>query len=29
MPLRKENPLLSPVNGLLVDLPSPSNISYL
>nr|ATC69364.1 cytochrome b [Acropora pruinosa]ATC69388.1 cytochrome b [Acropora nana] len=27
--MRKENPLLSPVNGLLVDLPSPSNISYL
>lgn len=29
MPLRKENPLLSPVNGILVDLPSPSNISYM
>lgn len=29
MPLRKENPLLSPVNGVLVDLPSPSNISYM
>nr|YP_654317.1 cytochrome b [Agaricia humilis]ABG02291.1 cytochrome b [Agaricia humilis] len=29
MPLRKENPLLSLVSGVLVDLPSPSNISYL
>nr|YP_010128074.1 cytochrome b [Gardineria hawaiiensis]QPP20601.1 cytochrome b [Gardineria hawaiiensis] len=29
MPLRKGDPLLSPVNGLLVDLPSPSSISYL
>ncbi|BFJ44963.1 cytochrome b (mitochondrion) [Fimbriaphyllia ancora] len=29
MPLRKENPLLSLVNGVVVDLPSPSNISYL
>nr|BAD11510.1 cytochrome b [Oulophyllia crispa] len=28
MPLRKDNPILSPVNGFLVDLPSPSNISY-
>nr|YP_009122361.1 cytochrome b [Pavona decussata]YP_654382.1 cytochrome b [Pavona clavus]ABG02356.1 cytochrome b [Pavona clavus]AJH66136.1 cytochrome b [Pavona decussata] len=29
MPLRKENPLLSLASGVLVDLPSPSNISYL
>nr|ANH79314.1 cytochrome b [Tubastraea coccinea] len=29
MPLRKENPLLSPLNGVLVDLSSPSNISYM
>lgn len=26
---RKENPVLSLVNGMFVDLPSPSNISYL
>nr|YP_626482.1 cytochrome b [Discosoma sp. CASIZ 168915]YP_626495.1 cytochrome b [Discosoma sp. CASIZ 168916]ABF67614.1 cytochrome b [Discosoma sp. CASIZ 168915]ABF67627.1 cytochrome b [Discosoma sp. CASIZ 168916] len=29
MPLRKVNPLLSLMNSVLVDLPSPSNISYL
>jgi len=29
MPLRKENPLLSPMNGVLVDLSTPSNISYM
>nr|AKF78622.1 cytochrome b [Corallimorphus profundus] len=29
MPLRKTDPFLSPMNNLLVDLPSPSNISYL
>nr|QJS34482.1 cytochrome b [Bathypathes sp. 1 NB-2020] len=29
MRLRKENAVLSIVNGLVVDLPSPSNISYL
>uniref|UniRef100_UPI00315D8B5E cytochrome b n=1 Tax=Madrepora porcellana TaxID=3134087 RepID=UPI00315D8B5E len=28
MPLRKENPVLHPINGFLVDLASPSNISY-
>nr|UUF92239.1 cytochrome b [Desmophyllum pertusum] len=28
VPLGKENPLLSLVNGFLVNLPSPSNISY-
>lgn len=27
--IRKENPVLSLVNGMLIDLPSPSNISYL
>ena len=27
--LRKENPVLSLVNGMLIDLPAPSNISYL
>ncbi len=26
---RKENPVLSLVNGMFIDLPSPSNISYL
>ena len=26
--LRKNHPLISLVNGMLVDLPSPSNISY-
>lgn len=29
MQLRKENPVLSIVNGLIIDLPSPSNISYM
>lgn len=29
MRLRKENPIISPVNSMLIDLPSPSNISYL
>ena len=29
MQLRKENPILSIVNGLIIDLPSPSNISYM
>ena len=29
MRIRKENPLISPVNSMLIDLPSPSNISYL
>jgi len=27
--IRKENPLISPINSMLIDLPSPSNISYL
>jgi ubiquinol-cytochrome c reductase cytochrome b subunit len=27
--LRKENPVLSLVNGMLIDLPAPANISYL
>ena len=26
--IRKENPVISIVNGLLIDLPSPSNLSY-
>ena len=29
MRIRKENPLISPINSMLIDLPSPSNISYL
>nr|WOE90986.1 apocytochrome b [Aequorea sp. MKL-2023] len=29
MRLRKENPIISPVNSMIIDLPSPSNISYL
>ena len=29
MRIRKENPIISPVNSMLIDLPSPSNISYL
>nr|YP_009413539.1 cytochrome b [Zoanthus sansibaricus]YP_009738044.1 cytochrome b [Zoanthus sociatus]YP_010872549.1 cytochrome b [Zoanthus pulchellus]QIB71230.1 cytochrome b [Zoanthus cf. pulchellus AP-2020]QIB71243.1 cytochrome b [Zoanthus cf. sociatus AP-2020]QIB71269.1 cytochrome b [Zoanthus sp. AP-2020]ASM81637.1 cytochrome b [Zoanthus sansibaricus]QIB71256.1 cytochrome b [Zoanthus sociatus] len=29
MQLRKENPVLSIINGLIIDLPSPSNISYM
>ena len=29
MRIRKENPIISPINSMLVDLPSPSNISYL
>nr|ALO20816.1 cytochrome b [Eudendrium capillare] len=29
MRIRKENPIFSPINSALVDLPSPSNISYL
>ena len=29
MRIRKENPLISPINSVLIDLPSPSNISYL
>lgn len=28
MRIRKENPIISPINSMLVDLPSPSNISY-
>lgn len=28
MRILKEHPILSIVNGMLVDLPSPSNISY-
>jgi len=27
--IRKENPIISPINSMLIDLPSPSNISYL
>ena len=27
--IRKENPVISLVNSMLIDLPSPSNISYL
>ena len=27
--IRKENPIISLVNNILVDLPAPSNISYL
>ena len=29
MRIRKENPIFSPINSALVDLPSPSSISYL
>lgn len=29
MRIRKENPILSPINSMVIDLPSPSNISYL
>ena len=29
MRIRKENPIISPINSMIVDLPSPSNISYL
>ena len=29
MRIRKENPIFSPINSTLVDLPSPSSISYL
>ena len=29
MRIRKENPLISPINSMLIDLPSPSNISNL
>lgn len=29
MRIRKENPIISPINSVLIDLPSPSNISYL
>lgn len=29
MRIRKENPIISPINSMLIDLPSPSNISYL
>ena len=29
MRLRKEIPIISPVNSMVIDLPSPSNISYL
>lgn len=28
MRIRKENPIIYPINSMLVDLPSPSNISY-
>lgn len=28
-PIRKENPVISLVNNMLIDLPAPSNISYL
>ena len=27
--IRKENPVISLINGFLIDLPSPSNINYL
>ena len=27
--IRKENPVISLINGLLIDLPSPSNFNYL
>lgn len=26
--IRKENPVISLINNMLIDLPSPSNISY-
>ena len=29
MRIRKENAIISPINSMLVDLPSPSSISYL
>lgn len=29
MRIRKENPIISPINSMIIDLPSPSNISYL
>lgn len=29
MRIRKENPIISPINSTLIDLPTPSNISYL
>jgi len=29
MRIRKENPIFSPINSALVDLPSPASISYL
>nr|WJJ69973.1 cytochrome b [Apolemia sp. 3 CWD-2005] len=29
MRIRKENPIFSPINSAIVDLPTPSNISYL
>lgn len=29
MRIRKENPIISPINSTLIDLPSPSSISYL
>lgn len=29
MRIRKENPIISPINSMLIDLPSPSNINYL
>lgn len=29
MRIRKENPIIAPINSMLIDLPSPSNISYL
>lgn len=29
MRIRKQNPIISPVNSVIIDLPSPSNISYL
>lgn len=29
MRILKEHPILSLVNGMLIDLPAPSNISYL
>lgn len=29
MRIRKENPIISPINSTLIDLPAPSNISYL
>nr|YP_010036186.1 cytochrome b [Blackfordia virginica]QQW46715.1 cytochrome b [Blackfordia virginica] len=29
MRIRKENPIISPINSMVIDLPSPSNISYL